>query len=220
MTKKVNMKEMIYSVSKQLFYEQGYDATTTAQIAALSNTSKGSIAYYYETKAKLGNEIYNLSLESVKELIVKRYDELNMEYDLQIATAVELRVLTKMFLDPKIFRFYNELYSSGGFSVILEEIPTQFWELHDLKYNLNLDKGHDEIKILTTMSRGMTMTLIISFYNNNLPNATLDQIINERIRVTFELMRIPSERIEEIIKESKYIEEIFNIQYLPYFKFK
>lgn len=55
--KKKNAKSRIVAAAWQLFYEKGYNGTTVDDIIELSDTSKGSFYYYFNTKDELLNTL-------------------------------------------------------------------------------------------------------------------------------------------------------------------
>lgn len=59
-------KERIMEESLKLFYEKGFDKTTTSEIAEKSEIAKGTLFNYFKTKKDLINQVY---LYSKKKLI-------------------------------------------------------------------------------------------------------------------------------------------------------
>ena len=57
MAAKQNVKRRIVDAAWELFYEKGYDDTTVDDIIRLSETSKGSFYYYFNTKDELLNTL-------------------------------------------------------------------------------------------------------------------------------------------------------------------
>jgi TetR/AcrR family transcriptional regulator len=51
-------EEHIKTVARKVFIEKGYDTTTTRDIAAASNTNVALINYYFQSKEKLFNAIF------------------------------------------------------------------------------------------------------------------------------------------------------------------
>ena len=111
---KPSSRERLLEAARQLFYEQGYNATTLAQISEKSGVNNGLITYYFGTKNNLAQEIYNLFLMNVRAEISMRLFEKKKEFNMALNIAVENRMLlSQKFENPKLLRFYNE-YQRGS----------------------------------------------------------------------------------------------------------
>lgn len=75
-SKKKSAKSRIVAAAWQLFYEKGYNGTTVDDIIELSDTSKGSFYYYFNTKDELLNTLSVILDEFYEEL------EANMDPDM------------------------------------------------------------------------------------------------------------------------------------------
>lgn len=67
MTKGEMTKERIYTSAKELFYNQGYNATTIQQIADHSDTTLGSMTYHFATKDTFVARIFDDYLVDINE---------------------------------------------------------------------------------------------------------------------------------------------------------
>lgn len=67
MTKGEMTKERIYKSAKELFYNQGYNATTIQQIADHSETTLGSMTYHFATKDTFVARIFDDYLVDINE---------------------------------------------------------------------------------------------------------------------------------------------------------
>ena len=111
---KPSSRERLLEAARQLFYEQGYNATTLAQISEKSGVNNGLITYYFGTKNNLAQEIYNLFLMNIRAEISMRLFEKKKEFNMALNIAVENRMLlSQKFENPKLLRFYNE-YQRGS----------------------------------------------------------------------------------------------------------
>ncbi|MEG0377864.1 MAG: hypothetical protein RR614_05225, partial [Eubacterium sp.] len=160
--------------------------------------------------------------QEITTIVEKRFDKFKIDHNPQIETAVEFRIEGKMYEDDKVLRCYNELYADGGlnFSYDDETSYLEFYKRHNDAYNLNLDQGHDELKKICICAVSASDALLMAYYNGHLSHSTLEDVVDDQIRNTYRLMKIPENRIEEIVKNSKKIEKIIDIQYLPYFEFE
>lgn len=67
MTKGEMTKERIFKSAKELFYNQGYNATTIQQIADHSDTTLGSMTYHFATKDTFVARIFDDYLVDINE---------------------------------------------------------------------------------------------------------------------------------------------------------
>jgi len=72
MTKGEMTKERIYQSAKELFYSQGYNATTIQQIADRSDTTLGSMTYHFATKDTFIAKIFDDYLISIHEALKEK----------------------------------------------------------------------------------------------------------------------------------------------------
>lgn len=77
MEQKKSAKNRIVTAAWQLFYEKGYNGTTVDDIIELSNTSKGSFYYYFNTKDELLNTLSVILDEFYDELDAKMNPDTN-----------------------------------------------------------------------------------------------------------------------------------------------
>jgi AcrR family transcriptional regulator len=70
--KKRRTRETIVAIATELFVEYGYEATTTAQIAAAAEVSPSTFFKYFATKADVVFSLFDAVIESAKERILNR----------------------------------------------------------------------------------------------------------------------------------------------------
>lgn len=136
MTGKESVKERIVEAAWELFYEKGYDNTTMEDIIRLSDTSKGSFYYYFDSKdALLGTlstllddkyaklqEIMDPNMNSFDKLIYLNYKmhdfmERKINYEL-LASLYSSQLITKgerHLLDQnrKYYQLISEIVEEG-----------------------------------------------------------------------------------------------------------
>lgn len=101
-------KEILLKTAKRLFYEQGYDATTTRQIAEVSEVNLGLIKYHFESKAYIALEVYIQVRDSFDGwLTTQGYEK---EERLLVGSAIEIILC---FNSPNFKKFYVELYQEA-----------------------------------------------------------------------------------------------------------
>ncbi len=70
--KKLRTRETIVAVATGLFVEQGYEATTTAQIAEAAEVSSSTFFKYFPTKADVVFSLFDAVIESAEERVLGR----------------------------------------------------------------------------------------------------------------------------------------------------
>jgi AcrR family transcriptional regulator len=70
--KKRRTRETIVAVATQLFVEQGYEATTTAQIAEAAEVSSSTFFKYFPTKADVVFSLFDAVIESADRRVLGR----------------------------------------------------------------------------------------------------------------------------------------------------
>jgi AcrR family transcriptional regulator len=215
-----NQKENILQVASQLFYEQGYKKTYLDQIAEICEITKPLISYYFKSKSSLARAVSDAFLFELKNKIAfKLYTEYfkTQRADLQISTAVEIRLYHLLFLsDPKAMQFIREL-DDDKYEDLFSTDGNLLYKMHDRRYHLNINKEADELAMIANAARASSFSLMWA-YDRGEFKCTRDDCLDYIIRLNFVLMHIDNQRIDEIIAESKNVLEIVPFSFKPYFQ--
>ncbi len=104
--KRASTKTRIVKAAWNLFYKNGYDATTVEDIITASRTSKGTFYHYFKGKEALLNSLSYLFDEKYEELAavidpnLSAYDKLlflNHELFYMIETSVDIHLLAYLY---------------------------------------------------------------------------------------------------------------------------
>ena len=115
----------LLKVAKNLFYDQGYEATTTRQIAKESGVNLGLIKYHFASKGNIALEIYSEIREVFCSQVTSKEQPINQR--ILIDSAIEfvlcfnspnyLRFLVEIFRESKIQHlFQSRILSIDGIS--------------------------------------------------------------------------------------------------------
>lgn len=215
-----NQKENILQVASQLFYEQGYKKTYLDQIADICEITKPLISYYFKSKSSLARSVSDTFLFELKNKIaLKLYTNYfkGRKADLQVSTAVEIRMYNQMFLtDPKAMRFLKEL-ADDKYEDLFSQDSITLYKIHDRRYHLNINRESDELAMIANAARGASFSVLWA-YDRGEFNCTQEDCLDYITRVNFVLMHIDNQRIDEIIAESKKVLEIVPFTFKPYFQ--
>lgn len=140
-----NTEQLILESAETLFFEQGFAKTTTAQIAQRAGCNHALVHYYYRTKDKLFDKIY----EEKAKILINNFLSIKAE-----GATFEERIAMKAgayfdFLRENqklpIF-FYNEVSTNPArFKTLVDKIkiiPNGFLEEVDKELQEEIEKGN------------------------------------------------------------------------------
>lgn len=212
-------RENILSVATKLFYDQGYNNTYFYQTAEALDIAKSLISYHFKTKSLLAKEVTeNFSVKNKNTISFKLYQTYfcNNKYDLQLSTAIEIRLSTTLTLmDPKVARYIKES-ANGNYEDMFATHYKSFYKIHDRQYHLNINRQNDEISMLARGATAASNAIIIDFINNML-DCTLEECLDYVVDMNFRFMRVDEKRIAEIIDKSKEVIDKVGFEFKPYF---
>jgi AcrR family transcriptional regulator len=103
-----NMEIQILEAAEILFIEQGLNATTTGQIAKMAGCNQALVHYYYRTKEKLFEQVFEKKVKETFSKLTLNFDTLGSFQD-KICTLVE-RHFHFLSQNSKLVAFlYNEV---------------------------------------------------------------------------------------------------------------
>nr|WP_320026236.1 TetR family transcriptional regulator [uncultured Acetobacterium sp.] len=215
-----NQKEQILQVASKLFYEQGYKKTYLDQIAEICEITKPLISYYYKSKSSLARAVSDTFLFDLKNKVAfKLYTDYFKErkVDLQVSTAVEIRLYNQMFLDdPKAMRFLKEL-ADDKYEDLFSQDSIRLYKIHDRRYHLNIRDDIDELAMIANAARGAGFTVLWA-YDRGEFNCTQEDCLDYITRLNFVLMHIDPSRIDAILEESRQVLSQVHFEFKPYFE--
>ena len=215
-----SQKENILQVASQLFYEQGYKKTYLDQIAEICEITKPLISYYFKSKSNLGRSVGDAFLFDLKNKVsLKLYNDYFKcrRTDLQVGTAVEIRLYHLLFLsDPKAMQFIREL-ADDKYEDMFSTDGNVLYKMHQRRYHLDFNEQTDELAMIATAARSSSFSLMWA-YDRGEFKCTRDDCLDYIIRLNFVLMHIDNQRIDEIIAESKKVLEVVPFSFKPYFQ--
>jgi len=102
-----SMENKILEAAEILFLEQGLNATTTGQIAKLAGCNQALVHYYYRTKEKLFEQVFEKKIRTIFANLTLNFDTLG-SFQEKIRTLIE-RHFDFLSQNPKLVTFvYNE----------------------------------------------------------------------------------------------------------------
>ena len=157
-----NTKGKIVSAAWQLFYRQGYDATTIDEIVEASGTSRGSFYHYFEGKDALLSSLSYLFDEKYEELMetmdmslspIDKLIFLNQELFGMIENTVSVDLLCQLFSSQLITKGERHLLNTNRtYYKLLRQITIEGQEQGYFKENLSVN---DITKAYAMFERGL-----------------------------------------------------------------
>jgi AcrR family transcriptional regulator len=103
-----NTEERILEAAETLFLNQGFANTTTGQIAQMAGCNQALVHYYYRTKEKLFEQIFEKKFREIVPIITSKFDT-GKTFQEKIKNIVEAH-FDFLTSNPKFFPFiYSEV---------------------------------------------------------------------------------------------------------------
>ncbi len=155
-------KTRIVKAAWNLFYKQGYDATTVEEIIQVSNTSKGSFYHYFKGKDSLLSSLSYLFDEKYEELLLNidptmnSYDKLlyfNHELFYMIETTVDVDLLGYLYSSQLVTRDKRHLLDEDRvYYRVITQILEEGLERGELKKEYS---AHHMMKLYALQERAL-----------------------------------------------------------------
>jgi len=212
--KNLTSKKLLYLQAKKLFYEKGYHDTYLSEITAEHNMHKTSITYHFGTKTNLASKVLSEYVANystiIKEKLIRKFGKAELHLSAALRYIVFLNTLEQ---DPNVRRFYIEYTTANPINVYNAPSVTLIKQFNE-KYKLGLDEK--KIKLIAIANYSTYPALVITYFLNK-TNLQLQDVIEYKVKLLFELLHMPPDFIEETYKTSIKLYEEFNFVYKPYF---
>lgn len=209
-------KENILRNSFLLFKENGYNKTTTREIAHASGINKGLLHYYYKQKEEIIFEMYNNLLSGL-------YDFIDLEYKDKVNGFTYYAVINILF--------FRTISSRSYFIETLSEILF-YRNLTKIKIEKSAELCYEIIKdfkipiteyqlfLAITVAVGAEAELLLSIKDGKL-KMTYDKLATTINKLLFTMLKINEKEIKNINEESKKIADNIDVSdILAYLKSK
>ncbi|MCG8571192.1 MAG: TetR/AcrR family transcriptional regulator [Spirochaetes bacterium] len=112
-------KEKIFKAALNLFNTQGFDATTTAQIAKQAHVATGTLFHYFKTKKELINQLYLYCRDSLVDAVAV---EISDDQDFYLLIRKIWRQFINWGINNKdLYLFFRQFNSSPYISRVTRE---------------------------------------------------------------------------------------------------
>lgn len=198
-------KTQLYESAKQLFYENGYNATSVRDIVSHANSKLGLFTYYFESKDALAVMIFNEYAAAVKQAIRRvvepRYPELYENY--LFVEMFEYRCSQYLYvMDPQTAPFFSDLLSLQRF--IDRRAQEKAFYYNQFMADAMLDKPNPHCRtkgysdIALTLAEGMEFFFCRKLCNNSL-SVSIDDALDILFRTYYAFFLADKKQINDMI---------------------
>ena len=194
-------REWLLEAARTLFYEQGYTATTLAQISRKSGVNNGLITYYFGTKNSLAREIYNLYLTDLRNYISRQLFLGTKAYTMAMNVAVETRImLSQKFENPNFLRFFIEYRRDNAPFVNPYGRRERWYQLQ--RDMINPALSDIDLKLYSVCGIAVVERLTEAYHAGYL-DCDIDYLEDYAVRALFSMLRMPEAEAEQILEQSR-----------------
>ncbi|HPR32663.1 MAG TPA: TetR/AcrR family transcriptional regulator [Prolixibacteraceae bacterium] len=188
--KNSNNEQLILETAERLFLEKGFAMTSTTQIAKEVGCNQAMVHYYFRTKEKLFQSIFEKKIKNFLSPFLQDFDS-NIPFEKRIEQLIEAH-FNFLKENPKIpFLFFNELLTNPARVDALKSSLTELPQSVFLKFRndlqVEIDKGNIRpINIINLLISIMALNvagfLIKPIIQNvgNISESDYDKIIENR----------------------------------------
>jgi hypothetical protein len=187
-------KRRIVRISRRLFLEQGYDATSVRQILQKSGLSTGSLYHFFKNKEEIllsGLHDALVDISRLTDRIAVECHEPLLRYALDVALAT-----SEILKDRNLVNLYKAI--SQTVSVDHAVITIKVNKMKKLLNDLNLHFSDKEIYSKILAIHGATKALMMAAINEQIPVSPED-IYALIINMALSEFNIPKEKIAKIL---------------------
>ena len=205
-------RKAILETAAKLFYEQGLNKTTYADISKAANVRIGTISYHFGNTltiaSKIGNEELGAIFENLKHLYGTEYS------DFVLYSTTYLIYLIVFFKDPRYRKFHVELEAATlhkNLTSDLEENQMSYADYSNQFYRekyreLNPDGDPIQEELYFSVFPGLSNSLNF-FMINNLEKISPEQAFRYSLSLYFQIFKFENEEFERILADCMAIRD-------------
>ena len=218
----------IIESARELFYEQGFNKTTVAQITKHAGVNNGLFTYYFGSKSNLAGMIESRFRLDMRNLVSQAMYEKYGEYNLALGIATEYRVIIDLHERyPKLRRFVMENYAStqhfgdltDSGAAESQNSPGAAQRRHFYQMQKRLiNPSISDVDLAIYQAVGISAAnSLVTAWHNGLIDCSKEYLGDKFIQICFWLLGLEDERIEKLKRDS--LEAVGDIRLVlkPYF---
>lgn len=166
-------RNRIYNVAKRLFYEQGFRATSYAQISEAAEVNRGLIPYYFKGKANIAIAVYHDLIAEIDRAMADYWGEDGYSLPERgvIFEVLQFKLLTE---NPNVLRFYNEVMSSPECHDATLKVQAEL--MNELAGISHRSVTASQLRSITCMLNGTETELVSALYTGYLDEPLEDYV--------------------------------------------
>lgn len=205
---KLNKKDLLKNVAKELFYKQGYNDTTFVQLSNISGVNNGLITYYFKTKANLASQIFTVFIFDLRDELAKQLRNLCGDFELALSIAVETRIVFRLNISNKNLSKFISEYSKVQYSTDYNEIKAQYYGMQ--KHLINPNISDEDMRLYEVCRRAINQALA-NAYSDKYTSASIEHLEEYSLKLLFFMLGLSKERTQQLIDESAELANKINI---------
>ena len=218
----------IIESAKELFYEQGFNKTTVAQITKHAGVNNGLFTYYFGSKSNLAGSIESRFRLDMRNLVSQTMFDIYGDYNLALGIATEYRVIVDLYERyPKLRVFVMENFVSnqqlGDVSqndiVSLQNTLAASQRNHFYQMQRRLiNPSISDTDLAIYESVGISAAnALVSSWHKGLIKCSKEYLGDKFIEICFWLLGLGDEKIEDLKRGSLEATEKIHLVLKPYF---
>ncbi len=209
-------RSRLLEAARELFYDQGYVATTLAQISEKSGVNNGLITYYFKSKRNMAGEIYNMCLMELRNAIAQYLFLHTKEYSMALDVALETRILLEQkFKNPNFLRFCIEYQRERDHFDELNLRRERYYSLQ--KELINPEISDLDLKLYSVCGIAVTERISEAFAKKYI-DCDYEYLKDYVTRTLFTMLQLSEEDIEKLIESSRIWEVKLRFKIGPAFQ--
>lgn len=201
-------EERIKRAARRLFFEKGYHATTTREIAQAAGVTLGLIPYYFKSKENLAATIcYDIMEQFYQKIDFSRMEDTSSGVKLYLS---QLLIFEYQFMDPTYGYLLSELTATTD---LMDSPSTTARRISDQvirEYGLTVSPEENEMYLVSLI--GALKHLVKAHISKKL-SITFTQLTDLLISDYFFNIGLPDEEIAKIISKGQQYYEAFYRQH-------
>jgi AcrR family transcriptional regulator len=143
-TKDITSEQVILEIAETLFLERGFAMTSTTEIARIAGCNQALVHYYFRTKDRLFEAIFEKNANALISAFFQRMEE-NIPFEEKLRMKIEMHY-DFLKANPKLpFLFFNEMNTNPERLGLVKEksgnLPQSFVSQMEHELKAEIEKG-------------------------------------------------------------------------------
>jgi len=195
------LRNYILKISFDLFRRQGFQKTTTREIASAAGIERGLLHHYFSKKQKILFTLYTDFLDSIFDFTLKRYPREEAYQLMAVFNALYYRII---FLREDVIGIFRDILENRDLTRIKIEKTADLYAR--LLEELDRPAPRAELKLSCMVAIGAEVELVLGMLDGRL-SWTRPQLAAQITRLEFMCLPYPQDQINELIGRAASLAE-------------